>query len=67
MVMPLRDPAADPGTAPLGLLKVMRDQTERLRAEEALRESEARWRRVFEHMRECFARCEMIYSVKNDA
>jgi two-component system CheB/CheR fusion protein len=42
MVMPLCDPAADPGTVPLGLIKVMRDQMERLRAEEALRESEAR-------------------------
>jgi PAS domain S-box-containing protein len=32
--MPLRDPAARPGAAPLGLLAVMRDQTERRQAEQ---------------------------------
>ena len=32
--MPLRDPAAGPDAPPLGLLTVMRDQTERRRAEE---------------------------------
>ena len=32
--MPLRDPAAGPNASPLGLLAVMRDQTERRRAEE---------------------------------
>ena len=32
--MPLRDPAARPDAPPLGLLTVMRDQTERRRAEE---------------------------------
>jgi PAS domain S-box-containing protein len=32
--MPLRDPAAGPDAPPLGLLAVMRDQTERRRAEE---------------------------------
>lgn len=32
--MPLRDPAAAPNAPPLGLLTVMRDQTERRRAEE---------------------------------
>jgi PAS domain S-box-containing protein len=67
MVKPLRDPAAEPGAPPLGLLNIMHDQMERLRAEEALRESEARWRGVFKRMQEGFARCEMIYSVKNDA
>jgi PAS domain S-box-containing protein len=38
MTMPLRDPAAaGPGAPPLGLVKVMRDRTERKRAEEELR------------------------------
>ena len=38
MTMPLRDPAAaGPGAPPLGLVKVMRDRTERRRAEEDLR------------------------------
>jgi PAS domain-containing protein len=64
MVMPLRDPAAEPGAPPLGLLNIMHDQTERQRAEEALREGEARWRGVLKRMQEGFARCEMIYSVK---
>jgi PAS domain S-box-containing protein len=67
MVMPLRDPAAEPGAPPLGLINVMRDQTERQRAEEALRESEARWRGVFEWMHEGFALCEMIHDADGTA
>jgi PAS domain S-box-containing protein len=67
MVMPLRDPATEPGAPPLGLIKVMRDQTERQRAEEALRESEARWRGVFEWMHEGFALCEMVHDADGAA
>jgi PAS domain S-box-containing protein len=67
MVMPLRDPAAEPGAPPLGLLNVMRDQTERQRAEKALREGEARWRGVFERMHEGFALCEMVYDADGTA
>jgi PAS domain S-box-containing protein len=67
MVMPLRDPAAEPGAPPLGLLNVMRDKTERQRADEALRESKARWRSVFEWMHEGFALCEMVYGTDGAA
>jgi PAS domain S-box-containing protein len=44
LMLPLRDPAAGPGAPPLGLLKIMRDETGKRRAEEVLRESEARFR-----------------------
>jgi PAS domain S-box-containing protein len=67
LVRPLRDRAADPGAPPLGLLKVMRDRTDRKRAEEALSESEARWRRIFEHMHEGFALCETVWSADGTA
>ncbi len=36
LMLPLRDPEADPESPPLGLLKVMRDETKRRRAEERL-------------------------------
>ncbi len=44
LAMPLRDPEAEAGAPPLGLLKVMRDRTEQRRAEEAMRGSERRLR-----------------------
>ncbi|WP_370655739.1 PAS domain S-box protein [Paracraurococcus lichenis] len=37
LLMPLRDPEAGPGSPPLGLLKILRDTTERRRAEERRR------------------------------
>jgi PAS domain S-box-containing protein len=66
LTMPLHDAAA-PGEPPAGLVKVMRDQTERRRVEDALRESEARWRGVFQHMHEGFALCEMVPNPKVEA
>jgi PAS domain S-box-containing protein len=67
LMLPLRDPEAGPAAPPLGLLKVMRDETGRRRAEEALREGEARWRGLFERMQEGFALCEMVYDADGQA
>jgi PAS domain S-box-containing protein len=48
LAMPLRDPAAGPGAPPLGLLKIMRDETERRRAQEAMEDERERLRLVVE-------------------
>jgi len=45
----------------VGLLGVSRDITERAQAQEALRDSEARYRSLFENMLDGFAYCQMLF------
>ncbi len=45
----------------VGVALVFRDQTEERNAQRAIRESEQRYRGLFEHMLEGFAYCRMIY------
>ena len=47
--------------APVRVIGIFLDETERDRAEARLLESEARWRGLFENMHEGFAHCEIVY------
>ena len=58
-------PVRDPDGAIIGSVSVVRDITERKRAEEALRESEAKYRSLFENMLDGYAYCEMIFDERS--
>ena len=56
-----RLPFWKPTAGVTGAVLVFHDVTQRRRAQEELRESEQRYRNLFESMDEGFAICEMIY------
>jgi PAS domain S-box-containing protein len=62
--IPIEDSAApilDAAGKVEGVVLVFHDTTAKRRAQEALRESEARYRSLFEHMLDGFAHCRMLY------